>query len=145
MTTTITMANAASKVKRTLRRQLGEGFSCDPLESYVRIVTPVLLPDGHNVQLYWRAAPPGAVLSDLGDAYEWLCINCVNLDARLTAAQEAAYHKAAAAYGVAYRDGALCVAVADDRQLADAVRRLAQAVAKVCQEAGGFPDAIAFK
>ena len=140
-----TMANAARKAKRTLGRQLGKGYICDPLENYVRIVTPVLLPDGHNVQLYWRAAPPGAVLSDLGDAYEWLCINCVNLDAKLTAAQEAAYRKAAAAYSVEYRDGALCVAVADDRQLADAVQRLAQAVAMVCQEAGCFPEAIAFK
>ena len=136
MTTTITMANAARKVKRTLGRQLGAGYICDPLESYVRIVTPVILTDGHNVQLYWSVEPQGAELSDLGDAYEWLCINCVNLDAILTAAQEAAYHKAAA-YGVAYRDGALCVAVADDRQLPDAVQRLAQAVAMVCQEAGG--------
>ena len=132
-----TMANAARKVKRTLGRQLGEGYSCDPLEHYVRIVTPVILPDGHNVQLYWSVEPQGAALSDLGDAYEWLCINCANLDARLTAAQEAAYHKAAAAHGVEYRDGALCVAVADDRRLADAVQRLAQAVAMVCQEAGG--------
>ena len=111
----------------------------------MRIVTPVLPPDGHNVQLYWRVAPPGGVLSDLGDAYEWLCINCVNLDARLTAAQKSAYRKASAAYGVAYQDGALCVAVADDRRLADAVRRLAQAVAMVCQEAGGFPEASVFK
>ena len=82
------------------------------------------------------------VLSDLGDAYEWLCLNCVNLDANLTAAQEAAYRKAAA-YGVEYRNGALCVAVAADRQLADAVQRLAQAAAMVCQEAGGFPEASA--
>ena len=87
---TTTLIDAAGAIRRTLGRQLGAGFICDPLERYVRIVTPVLLPDGHNVQLYWSAVPQGATLSDLGDAYEWLCINCVNLDARLTAAQEAA-------------------------------------------------------
>lgn len=135
MTTNTT--DAIDETRPAVRHQLDSGYICRPMGEKVGIVTPFLLPDGHNIQLLLRDTPQGAMLYDDDNIDQWFAANFVDGLALLDRMGDAVYARAAAAYGVEYHDGALCVAVADDRQLADAVRRLAQAVAMVCQEAGG--------
>ena len=135
MTTNTT--DAIDETRPAVRHQLGSGYICRPMGDKVGIVTPFLLPDGHNIQLLLRDTPQGAMLYDDDNIDQWFVSNFVDGLALLDGMGDAAYARAAAAHGVEYRDGALCVAVADDNQLSDAVRRLAQAVAMVCQEAGG--------
>ena len=134
MTTSTT--DAIDEIRPAVRHQLGSRYICRPMGEKVGIVTPFLLPDGHNIQLLLRDTPQGAMLYDDDSIDQWFAANFVDGLALLDGMGDAVYARAAAAYGVAYQDGALCVAVADDRQLPDAVRRLAQAVAMVCQEAG---------
>lgn len=118
----------AAKICSALRSQLGDLFRCEAAGERVRISTPFLMPDGHQVDLYWRETRDGQVISDLGDTYGWLFINGAYEE--LTAAQDAAYDDACSTYGVE-RLGVTLLARICDGQITDAVIRLGQAITMV--------------
>ena len=117
-----------AKICSALRSQLGVLFQCEAAGERVQISTPFLMPDGHQVDLYWRETRDGQVISDLGDTYGWLFVNGAYEE--LTPAQDAAYDAACSAYGVE-RLGVTLLARIGDGQLADAVIRLGQAITMV--------------
>ena len=112
----------------TLRSQLGDSFQCESAGERVQIATPFLMPDGHQIDLYWRDTREGQVISDLGDTYGWLFVNGAYDE--LTPAQDAAYDAACSTYGVE-RLGVTLLARIAAGQLADAVIRLGQAITMV--------------
>lgn len=111
-----------------LLSQLGELFQCELAGERVQIRTPFLMPDGHQVDLYWRHTDRGEVISDLGDTYGWLFVNGAHDE--LTTEQDATYNAVCSAYGVE-RLGVTLLAHIDEGQLADAVIRLGQAITMV--------------
>ncbi len=121
-------ADLTTEICQSLHSQLGALFECVAAGERVQIQTPFLMPDGHQIDVYWRDTPWGQVVSDLGDTYGWLFVN--GAYDRLTAKQNAAYDAACAAYGVERLDVAILARVTDGG-LADAVIRLAQAITTV--------------
>ena len=117
-----------TKICSALRLQLGDLFQCEAAGERIQIGTPFLLPDGHQIDLYWRDTRNGQVVSDLGDTYGWLFVNGAYEE--LTPAQDAAYNAACSAYGVERLGVTLLVRI-DEGQLADAVIRLGQAITMV--------------
>lgn len=117
-----------TKICSALCSQLGDLFQCEVAGERVQIGTPFLMPDGHQIDLYWRDTRKGQVVSDLGDTYGWLFVNGAYDE--LTPAQDAAYNAACSAYGVE-RFGVTLLVRIDDGQLADAVIRLGQAITMV--------------
>ena len=117
-----------AKICSALGAQLGDLFQCETAGERVQISTPFLMPDGHQVNLYWRETRDGQVISDLGDTYGWLFVNGAYEE--LTPAQDAAYDAACSTYGVE-RLGVTLLARTGDGQLADAVIRLGQAITMV--------------
>lgn len=112
----------------SLRSQLGNLFECEPAGERVQIRTPFLMPDGHQIDLYWRETHRGQVVSDLGDTYGWLFVNGAHDE--LTPEQGAAYDAACIAYRVERLGVALMARVAEG-ELADTVIRLGQAITMV--------------
>ena len=104
MTTSTT--DAIDEIRPAVRHQLGSKYICRPMGEKVGIVTPFLLPDGHNIQLLLRDTPQGAMLYDDDNIDQWFAANFVDGLALLDGMGDAVYARAAAAYGVAYQDGA---------------------------------------
>ena len=117
-----------TKICSSLRSQMGNLFECEPAGERVQISTPFLMPDGHQVNLYWRETYRGQVVSDLGDTYGWLFINGAYDE--LTPDQDSAYDAACVAYDVE-RFGVALLARVTEGELADAVIRLGQAITMV--------------
>jgi hypothetical protein len=117
-----------TEICRSLHSQLGSMFECITAGDRVQIRTPFVLPDGHQIDVYWRDTPWGQVVSDLGDTYGWIFVN--GAYDRLTPKQNEAYYAACSAYGVERLEEAILARVSDGR-LADAVVRLAQAITTV--------------
>ena len=126
----MTPGDMKAEIPSVLRSQMGNLFECQLAGERVQISTPFLLPDGHQVNLYWRETDRGQVISDLGDTYGWLFVNGAYDE--LTPEQEAAYDAACSTYGVERFGVALLARVAEG-QLADAVIRLGQAITMVSQ------------
>ena len=117
-----------TEICRSLHSQLGSMFECITAGDRVQIRTPFVLPDGHQIDVYWRDTPWGQVVSDLGDTYGWIFVN--GAYDRLTPKQNEAYYAACSAYGVERFEEAILARVSDGG-LADAVVRLAQAITTV--------------
>ena len=117
-----------TEICRSLHSQLGSMFECITAGDRVQIRTPFVLPDGHQIDVYWRDTPWGQVVSDLGDTYGWIFVN--GAYDRLTPKQDEAYYAACSAYGVERFEEAILARVSDGG-LADAVVRLAQAITTV--------------
>ena len=117
-----------TEICRSLHSQLGSMFECITAGDRVQIRTPFVLPDGHQIDVYWRDTPWGQVVSDLGDTYGWIFVS--GAYDRLTPKQNEAYDAACSAYGVERLEEAILARVSDGG-LADAVVRLAQAITTV--------------
>ena len=124
----MTPGDVKAEIPAVLRSQMGNLFECEPAGERVQISTPFLMPDGHQVDLYWRETPRGQVVSDLGDTYGWLFVNGAYDE--LTSEQDAAYETACVAYDLE-RSGVALLARVTEGELADAVIRLGQAVTMV--------------
>lgn len=126
------MVNAATnmtvEVCEALHSQLGPLFECSASGERVQIRTPFVLPDGHQIDVYWRDTQWGQVVSDLGDTHGWLFMNAAKDLA--VSAQDQMYTIVCETYGVERLDVALLARVTDG-DLANAVIRLAQAITAV--------------
>ena len=125
-----TATNMTVEVCQVLHSQLGSLFECSACGERVRIRTPFVLPDGHQIDVYWRDTQWGQVVSDLGDTYGWLFMNAASDIA--ASRQDDMYAAVCEAYGVERLDIALLARISDG-SLANAVIRLAQAITAVSQ------------
>ncbi len=77
-------ADMTTAICQSLHSQIGALFECVDTGERVRIETPFVLPDGHQIDVYWRDTPWGQVVSDLGDTYGWLFVNVIRLAQAIT-------------------------------------------------------------
>ena len=125
-----TETNMTVEICRVLHSQLGDLFQCSASGNRVQIRTPFVLPDGHQIDLYWRDTLWGQVVSDLGDTHGWLFMNAD--DGISAVRQEQIYEAVCHTYGVERLDVAMLARVSGG-DLANAVIRLAQAITAVSQ------------
>ncbi len=112
-----------------ISRQIGELFSCSPMNGYVRIRTPYMYPDGDVIDLFLKERAGEATLSDLGETLRWLRMQTVAQ--RRSPKQRQLIQDVCLTHGVELYRGMLLVRVQPPLELAAAVTRLAQAALRV--------------
>ena len=118
MTTSTT--DAIDEIRPAVRRQLGSRYICHPMGERVGIVTPFLLPDGHNIQLLLRDTPQGAMLYDDDSIDQWFAANFVDGLALLDGMGDAVYARM-------FDTAGTLVGVAGKAEMLDADGRLPRA------------------
>lgn len=118
-------------IGESLHDGLPDMFKCSPMPKpdVVRVATPLLYPDGGIVDVYVHHNGHQQVITDFGDALGWLGMQ--NAETRLSPTRQWMVDNICQTLGVEMENGAITLAYADDKQLADAVHRVAQAAARV--------------
>ena len=113
---------------KRIAEQMGGLFKCEEHNSYIRIRTPFLHPDGDVIDLFLREDNSHATLTDLGETVRWLRSQ-VHVTRR-TKKQTRLIEDICQNNGVAFFKGMLQLKVTD-LDLAEAVTRLGQACVQV--------------
>ena len=121
----------SDQISDALRDYLPGLFVCSPLSrpGVVRVATPLLYPDGGVVDVYTHQNGDQQVITDFGDALEWLGMQYT--ETRLSPIRQWMVDYMCQTLGVEVKNGAIQTVCADDKELADAVHRVAQAAARV--------------
>ena len=119
------------QISDALRNSLPGLFECSAMSKpgVVRVATPLLYPDGGIVDVYTYQNEDQQVITDFGDALEWLGMQYA--ETRLSPARQWMVDYMCRTLGVEMENGAIQTSYADDKELADAVHRVAQAAARV--------------
>jgi hypothetical protein len=112
-----------------LNAQLGALFLCAPHDSYVRLRTPFLYPDGDVIDLYYSDRSGTPTLTDLGETIRWLRMQSASL--KRSPKQQQLIQDVCQTHGVEFFKGMLILRLAPQTRLADGVMRLAQAALRV--------------
>ena len=118
-------------IRESLRDGLPGMFKCSPMPKpgVVRVATPLLYPDGGIVDVYVHHNGHQQVITDFGDALGWLGMQTA--EARLSPTRQWMVDNICQTLGVEMENGAITLAYTNDKQLADAVHRVAQAAVRV--------------
>lgn len=118
-------------ISESLRDGLPGMFKCSPMPKpdVVRVATPLLYPDGGIVDVYVHHNGHQQVITDFGDALGWLGMQ--SAETRLSPTRQWMVDNICQTLGVEMENGAITLAYTDDKQLADAVHRVAQAASRV--------------
>jgi hypothetical protein len=110
-------------------RQIGALYHCEPIDGYVRISTPFLLPDGDVIDLFLRDDGGHHTLTDLGETTRWLRMQ--TSVPRRTDRQTRLIADVCKNFGIEFYRGALNLRVPDTKSFADKISRLGQACVRV--------------
>lgn len=109
--------------------QVGLLFTCEQVNQFVRIRTPMLYPDGDLIDIFFQEIGGQLILTDLGETLRWLRMQTVS--AKRTKKQDRLIADIAINHNVEFFRGMLMVRVAETSQLGTQVMRLAQAALRV--------------
>jgi Domain of unknown function DUF1828 len=112
-----------------IEQKMGELFSCSRVNTYTRIRTPFLYPDGDVIDLYLKQEGDSATLTDLGETLRWLRMQ--SIARRRSPRQNQLIKDACLNHGVEFYRGMLMVRVRPSDEISKAVTRLTQAALRV--------------
>jgi hypothetical protein len=115
----------------TISKHIGELFVCSPHDTYVRVRTPFMYPDGDMVDLF-IAGQEGAgalTLTDLGETLRWLRMQTGSL--KRSPKQRRMIEDVCVTQGTELFKGMLLLRVNGPQDLAKAVVRLGEAAVRV--------------
>ncbi|ALB42397.1 MULTISPECIES: DUF1828 domain-containing protein [Nostocales] len=117
--------NICEKINQTI----GGLFACSPVNEFVQISTPFILPDGSVIDLFLKEKEESYVLTDLGETFGWLYLQTAAYS--LSKNQEIIIKDIVITHGIEQFNGMLITRLKKDDNLADAVLRLSQAIIRV--------------
>ncbi|MBE9249231.1 DUF1828 domain-containing protein [Dolichospermum sp. LEGE 00240] len=112
-----------------INQTIGKLFVCSPVNEFVQISTPFILPDGSVIDLFLKEKEESYVLTDLGETFGWLYLQTAAYS--LLKNQEIIIKDIVITHGVEQFNGMLITRLKKDDNLADAVLRLSQAIIRV--------------
>ncbi|MCS7167308.1 MAG: DUF1828 domain-containing protein [Gemmatales bacterium] len=121
--------NDPARVCQQLVTGLAPLFQCSVHNSYVRIRTPFLYPDGDILDLYVVEQDGNWLITDLGETLRWLKLHTTS--PRLTSRQMILVDDACQTHGVEFLRGQIEARCPHGEALADAVFRVAQAAMRI--------------
>lgn len=113
----------------TLPTGLGELFSCLPQGEHDRWRTPLLYPDGDNIDLFVRVSDGVTIVSDLGETLRWL--RSQTLSPRRTPKQNALIADACVTHGIELYKGMLVARARPGDSVAATALRVAQGCVRI--------------
>lgn len=112
-----------------IRAELGDLFTCERQDRFVRIRTPLLYPDGDYIDLFLQEEKDLVTLTDLGETTGWLRLQTPS--PKRSPKQNRLIQDVCQTHGVEFFKGTLTLRVQPGQSLADAVLRLGQAAVRV--------------
>lgn len=112
-----------------INQTIGKLFVCSPVNEFVQISTPFILPDGSVIDLFLKEKEESYVLTNLGETFGWLYLQTAAYS--LSKNQEIIIKDIVITHGVEQFDGMLITRLKKDDNLADAILRLSQAIIRV--------------
>ncbi|WP_353932961.1 DUF1828 domain-containing protein [Okeanomitos corallinicola TIOX110] len=112
-----------------INQSIGGLFACSPVNEFIQISTPFILPDGSVIDLFLKEKEESYVLTDLGETFGWLYLQTAAYS--LSRNQEIIIKDIVITHGVEQFNGMLITRLKKDDNLADAVLRLSQAIIRI--------------
>lgn len=116
-------------VYEEIGRTIGELFTCSSVNSFVRISTSFVLPDGTLIDLFFQEKEESYILTDLGETLGWLYLQTSHYG--IPKNQEIIIKDILDSHKIELRDGMLIIYLNKNENLSEAILRLSQAVIRI--------------
>ena len=112
-----------------ITEQMGLLFKCSTVDSYIRIETPFLYPDGDVIDIFYKMNEDAITLTDLGETLRWLRMQTVTQ--KRTTKQRQLIADVCLNHNIRLERGMLTSQVTSPENLTDAVIKLSQGILRV--------------